>query len=95
MFDLLTVSPKIRLKSVDFWDQYLGNWPPTPPLTEQQSIDNKLGLRGRWAVAQILILIQFLYTYLTWLILNVAFFVIVKKSRNERLANIHIFIFAC
>ena len=28
------------------WDQYqyLGNCPPTPPLTQQQSIDNKLGL---------------------------------------------------
>ena len=24
--------------------QYLGNWPPTPTLTQQQSIDNKLGL---------------------------------------------------
>ena len=41
--------------------QYLGNSPPTPPLTQQQSIDNNLGLmlgwgRGRWAVAQILIL---------------------------------------
>ena len=24
--------------------QYLGNCPPTPPLTHQQSIDNKLGL---------------------------------------------------
>ena len=24
--------------------QYLGNYPPTPPLTQQQSIDNKLGL---------------------------------------------------
>ena len=24
--------------------QYLGNCPPTPPLTEQQSIDDKLGL---------------------------------------------------
>ena len=23
---------------------YLGNCPPTPPLTQQQSIDNKLGL---------------------------------------------------
>ena len=23
--------------------QYLGNCPPTPPLTQQQSIDNKLG----------------------------------------------------
>ena len=41
--------------------QYLGNCLPTPPLTQQQSIDNKLGLmlgegRGRWAVVQILIL---------------------------------------
>ena len=27
-----------------FWDQYqyLGNCPPTPPVTQQQSIDNKL-----------------------------------------------------
>ena len=24
--------------------QYLGNCPPTPPVTQQQSIDNKLGL---------------------------------------------------
>ena len=24
--------------------RYLGNCPPTPPLTEQQSIDDKLGL---------------------------------------------------
>ena len=24
--------------------QYLGNCPPTPPLTQQQSTDNKLGL---------------------------------------------------
>ena len=24
--------------------QYLGFWPPTPPLTQQQSIDNNLGL---------------------------------------------------
>ena len=24
--------------------QYLGNCPPTPPLTQQQSIDNNLGL---------------------------------------------------
>ena len=52
---------------INFWDQYqyLGNCPPTPPLTLQQSIDDKLRLmlgqgRGRWAVAQILILIQFL-----------------------------------
>ena len=39
---------------------------PTPPLTQRESIDNKQGLmlgsgRGRWAVAQILILIQILY----------------------------------
>ena len=28
------------------WDQYqyLGNYPPTPPLNEQQPIDNNLGL---------------------------------------------------
>ena len=43
--------------------QYLGNCPPTPPLIQQQSIDNKLRLmlglgRGRWAVSQILILIR-------------------------------------
>ena len=36
---------------------------PTPPLTQHQSVDNKLGLmlgsgRGRWAVAQILILMR-------------------------------------
>ena len=42
--------------------QYLGNCPPIPPLTQQQSIDIKLGVvlgegRGRWEVAQILILI--------------------------------------
>ena len=47
------------------WDQYqyLGNCPSTPPLTQKQPIDNKVGLmlgwgRGRWAVAQILILIR-------------------------------------
>ena len=30
----------------DFPDQYqyLGNCPPTPPLTQQQSIDNNVGL---------------------------------------------------
>ena len=30
----------------EIWDQYqfLGNCPPTPPLTQQQSIDNKLRL---------------------------------------------------
>ena len=26
--------------------QYLGNCPPTPPLTQQQLIDNKFGLMG-------------------------------------------------
>ena len=33
-------------KKEEKWDQYqyLGNCPPTPPLTQQQSIDNKLGL---------------------------------------------------
>ena len=25
--------------------QYLGNCPPTPPLTQQESIDNMLGLK--------------------------------------------------
>ena len=31
---------------VKVWDQYqyLGNCPPTPPLTQQQSIDNNLRL---------------------------------------------------
>ena len=43
--------------------QYLDNCPPNPPLTQQQSIDNKLRLmlgwgRGKWAVAQILIMIH-------------------------------------
>ena len=51
-----------RKKILDQY-QYLGNCPPTPPLTQQQSIDNNLRLmlgkgRGRWTVAQILILIQ-------------------------------------
>ena len=46
------------------------NCPPAPPLTQQQSIDNKLGLmlgqgRGKWAVAQILILIPSFYIMLT------------------------------
>ena len=57
--------------AIDFRDQYqyLGNCPPTPPLTQQQSIDNNLRLmlgqgRGRWAVAQILILIRFLFARL-------------------------------
>ena len=33
----------LSTKSLDQY-QYLGNCPPTPPLTQQQSIDNKLGL---------------------------------------------------
>ena len=62
--------------------QYLGNCPPTPPLTQQQSIDNKLRLmlgqgRGRWAVAQILILIHkvFIFTSLSFwsLVLGMCF----------------------
>ena len=31
------------LRNVDRYE-YLGNCPPTPPLTQQQSIDNNLGL---------------------------------------------------
>ena len=43
--------------------QFLDNFSPNPPLTQQQSIDNKLRLmlgwgRGKWAVAQILIMIH-------------------------------------
>ena len=59
------VVPLFNLNRQDHLDQYqyLGNCPPTPPLTQEQSIDDKLRLmlsqgRGRWAVAQILILIQ-------------------------------------
>ena len=33
----------ITIQTVDQY-QYLGNCPPTPPLTQQQSIDNNLGL---------------------------------------------------
>ena len=52
--------------------QYLSNCPPTPPLTQQQSIDNNLRLmlgwgKGRWAFAQILILIQNLHVFRTLL----------------------------
>ena len=37
-------SPKHELlEDLDQY-QYLGNCPPTPPLTQQQSIDNMLGL---------------------------------------------------
>ena len=34
----------VILKSISDQYQSLGNFPPTPPLTQQQSIDNKLGL---------------------------------------------------
>ena len=59
----LKISNDGRWDAKDKTDQYryLGNCPPTPSLTQQQSIDNKLRLmsgRGRWAVAQILILIR-------------------------------------
>ena len=33
-----------RAYAVSVAYQYLGNCPPTPPLTQKQSIDNKLGL---------------------------------------------------
>ena len=38
------------LSSKIIWDQYqyLGNCPPTPPLTQQQSIDKNLGLMLGW-----------------------------------------------
>ena len=29
---------------IDYLDQYLDNCPPTPPLTQQQPIDDNLGL---------------------------------------------------
>ena len=37
------ISVKMNWYKVDTLDQYqyLGNCPPTPPLTQQQSIDNK------------------------------------------------------
>ena len=34
---------RIEAEQLDQY-QYLGNCPPAPPLTQQQSIDNKLGL---------------------------------------------------
>ena len=37
------LSISITIQTVDQY-LYLGNCPPTPPLTQQQSIDNKLGL---------------------------------------------------
>ena len=63
-----------KVLNINVLDQYhyLDNCPPTPPLTQQQSIDNKFRLmlgqgRGRWAVAQILILIQYSYIFSLWL----------------------------
>ena len=60
----------LKKSALETWDQYqyLGNFSPTPFLTQQQSIDNKLRLmlsqgRGRWAVAQILILIWNLFQW--------------------------------
>ena len=55
----------INIKFLDQY-QYLGNCPPTPSLTQQQSIDNKLGWmlgkgRGGWTVAQILLLSRGIY----------------------------------
>ena len=42
----LLLQKKTKIQVVKFTDQhqYLGNCPPTPPLTQQQSIDNNLGL---------------------------------------------------
>ena len=40
---LATLKSIVIMKYSDQY-QYLGNCPPTPPLTQQQSIDNKLGL---------------------------------------------------
>ena len=37
------VSFKLHQEMLDQY-QYLGNCPPTPPLTQQQSIDSNLGL---------------------------------------------------
>ena len=42
-FPLFFVSFQDNLSERDQY-QYLGNCPPTPPLTQRQSIDNKLGL---------------------------------------------------
>ena len=35
---------KIHFLNITDQYQYLGNCPPTPPLTRQESIDDKLGL---------------------------------------------------
>ena len=42
----LTKGPCSKKSVLETWDQYqcLGNCSPTPPLTQQQSIDNKLRL---------------------------------------------------
>ena len=36
--------PALLSKGTKDQYQYLGNCPPTPPITQQQSTDNKLGL---------------------------------------------------
>ena len=43
-FTLLATLKSIVIMKYSDQYQYLGNCPPTPPLTQQQSIDNKLGL---------------------------------------------------
>ena len=62
MFNSLTLESEL----------YPGNCPPTPPLTQLKSIDNKLGLMlgwggggGGWTVAQtlMLILVSFYFLY--------------------------------
>ena len=62
---LSTTNNRQRQDAVNLLDQYqyLSNCAPTPPLTQQSSIDNKLRLmlgqgRGKCVVAHILILIQ-------------------------------------
>ena len=42
----MVTQPKKRTLMQNYWDQYqyLGNCSPTPPLAQQQSIDNKLRL---------------------------------------------------
>ena len=76
------------------------NCPPTPPLTQQQSIDNKLGLmlvhgRGKWAVAQILILIPSFYIMLTTtdlppLPLKTTRSLLKRKQTNKQTKNVHV-----
>ena len=43
-FTLLATLKSIVIMKYSDQYQYLGNCPPTLPLTQQQSIDNKLGL---------------------------------------------------